>query len=104
METPSTNNLYGGRDPRDIPLYTLTTAARVLGLSPATLRSWIVGRQYPRADGKGWFEPLIKRPVEADTRLSFLNVVEADVLAALRRVHAVPLAKVREAQATAERE
>ncbi len=96
-------DIYGDRDPRDIPLYTLGTGARILSLSLATLSSWIVGRSYPVRDGKKRFEALIKRPEKSDPRLSFLNLVEANVLWAIRQVHQIPMAKVRAAQVAAER-
>lgn len=96
-------SIYGDHDPRDIPLYQLNTAARIVSLSPATLRSWVAGRPYPVRDGESWFEPLIKRPDPKDSRLSFHNLIEANVLSALRKVHEVPMAKVRNAQRVAER-
>ena len=43
----------------DTPAYTITEAARYLRLAPATLRSWFIGRSYPKRDGPGYFEPLI---------------------------------------------
>jgi uncharacterized protein (DUF433 family) len=36
--------LYGGLDPREIPRYSLAPASRYLRISPATLRSWVMGR------------------------------------------------------------
>jgi cytochrome c oxidase subunit 2 len=38
-------------DNRDVAAYTLAEAARYLRLPPATLRSWVLGREYPTADG-----------------------------------------------------
>jgi uncharacterized protein (DUF433 family) len=101
---PLDKSIYGDRDPRDIPLYTLKLGARILALSPATLRSWIAGRPYPVRHGESWFEPLISRPVPKDSRLSFHNLIEANVLSALRKVHQIPMGKVRRAQAIAEKE
>jgi uncharacterized protein (DUF433 family) len=95
-------SIYGGLDPRDIPLYSLKVAARILAQSPATLRSWIAGRPYPTRDGEGWFDPLIRRPEPEDARLSFHNLIEANVLSALRKVHDIPMRKVRDAQERAE--
>lgn len=96
-------SIYGGNDPRDIPLYTLNVGARILAQSPATLRSWVAGRPYPKRDGAGWFDALIKRPDSNDPRLSFHNLIEANVLSALRKVHEIPMTKVREAQRVAEK-
>ena len=64
---------YGGRDPRDLPLYTIGQAARYLHLAPATQRSWVEGRTYPRAGGEAFFKPLIQKPERSDPRLSFTN-------------------------------
>ena len=92
--------LYEGMSPRDKPRYTLAQAARYLKIAPATLRSWVRGREYPRASGAGRSEPLIR----AADRLSFANLIEAHVLRALRVNHRVTMAAVREALAYAERE
>jgi uncharacterized protein (DUF433 family) len=55
------------------------------------------GRSYPRQSGVGAFEPLIQ-PAQADgSKLSFLNLVEAHVLRALRTHHGVPIKAVRPA-------
>src|SRR4051794_26460459 len=45
---------------RDAAAYTLAEAARYVRLPAATLRSWVLGRQYPKADGRGDFPPLIR--------------------------------------------
>lgn len=96
--------LYGGQDPRALPAYTMADAARYLHTPAATLRSWFVGRTYPKQDGVGSFKPLI-HPADAEgRRLSFLNLVEAHVLRALRTQHGVPLHSVRAALEYAERE
>lgn len=97
--------LYGGRDPRAVPAYTVADAARYLHTPAATLRSWFVGRTYARRGGDtASFERLIT-PADADARrLSFFNLVEAHVLRALRTRHEVPISSVRAALAFAERE
>jgi uncharacterized protein (DUF433 family) len=94
---------YGGEDPRHLPLYTVGEAARYLHLAPATLRSWVVGRSYPRKTGHGFFAPLIQKPTAEDPRLSFANLIEAHVLRALRTQHAVSIQAVRTALDYAER-
>ncbi|WP_243031028.1 DUF433 domain-containing protein [Thermus altitudinis] len=81
-------------DPRDRPLYTLREAARYLGIPVATLRTWVRGRSYTTAQGARWSEPLITPPEEGHL-LSFHNLVEANVLAALREVFGVSMAKIR---------
>lgn len=82
-------------DPRDRPLYTLREAARYLGVPEATLRTWVWGRRYPVQGGQGWSEPLIITP-EGGSLLSFHNLVEANVLAALRKEHRISMGKVRQ--------
>lgn len=93
-------NIYGGRDPRDIPAYSIAEAAHYLQLPPSTLRSWVRGGQYPVVGGKKTFEPVITLPQslpDAPCLLSFINLIEAHVLRALRRDHQIALPKVREA-------
>jgi uncharacterized protein (DUF433 family) len=84
-------------DPRDAPAYTVAEAARYLKLPAATLRSWVVGRSYPKADGVAHFQPLISPPQVQPPLLSFWNLVEAHVLRSLRTEHGVSLDHVREA-------
>ncbi len=67
-------------------------------MPPATLRSWVAGRSYPvAAGGTGHFAPLIRLDDPNRQYLSFINLVEAHVLAAMRRRHGVKLPKVRQA-------
>jgi uncharacterized protein (DUF433 family) len=92
------------RDLRNEPAYGLTEAARYVGLPAATLRSWVVGRAYPRATDQGSFQPLI-RPARPDPlQLSFYNLVEAHVLRSLRTAHEVSMPDLRKAVAYAEKE
>ncbi|MCC7383932.1 MAG: DUF433 domain-containing protein [Deltaproteobacteria bacterium] len=96
-------DVYGGRDPRAIPVYPLLTAAGYLRLPPATLRSWIAGRLYETSAGARRAQSLIQ-PAGEPNVLSFWNLAEAFVLAAIRRQHGVPLQKVRKALTYVERE
>jgi len=89
--------LYGGEDPRDQPAYSFPEAARATGIPATTLRAWIAGQSYPRKHDRGFFQPVIRRPSPEDPRLSFTNLIEAHVLRALRTVHEVSLAHIREA-------
>lgn len=84
-------------DPRDEPAYTPLEAARYIKLPVATLRSWVVGRPYPRAGGVAHFKPLILPASRRPPLLSFWNVVEAHVLRSLRTEHGVSLKDVRSA-------
>jgi uncharacterized protein (DUF433 family) len=83
--------------PQDISVYTIAEAARYLHIAPATLRSWVVGRPYPREDETGFFEPLIQLPDTPGRYLSFSNLVEAHVLRALRTEHGASIKAVRTA-------
>lgn len=84
-------------DPREMPGYALIEAGHYLRIPLATLRSWVCGRYYPTDKGKRFFKPLIELPDPDSTSLSFINLVEAHVLDALRREHDIPLPKVRTA-------
>ncbi len=92
-------------DPRSLPAYPLGDAARYLQLPPATLRSWVAGRKYPTSKGERFFHPLIIAP-ESNARLtlSFINLVEAHVLDAIRRTHGVAVPKIRRAVEFVKRE
>jgi uncharacterized protein (DUF433 family) len=90
-------------DLRDQPAYTPAEASRYLKLPAATLRSWLVGRPYPKASGVGHSRPLIHPPKKHPLLLAFWNLIEAHVLRSLRTEHGVSIKAVREALAYAER-
>lgn len=92
------------KDLRDQPAYTLAEAARYLKVANATLRSWVVGRAYPRGDGQAHFRPLIHPPVKQPPTLSFWNLIEAHVLRSLRTDHGVSMDALRKAISYAEKE
>ena len=76
-------------DPRGLPAYRIGEAARYVRVPKSTVRWWVAGRDhYGRL-----FEPASKQPLV----LSFFNLVELHILAAIRRQHRVPLPKVRSA-------
>lgn len=87
----------------ECPSYTTAEAARYLFLPVATLRSWVAGRHYPTTSGTRRFQPILRVAPGAPTLLSFVNLVEAHVLAAIRRDHGIRLDKVRKALAWLER-
>lgn len=91
----------GSRGIRDFPAYTFLEAARYLDIPPATLRYWVLGKSSGPGHESAGSQPLIRAP--ANNRLSFNNLVEAHVLRALRTVHLVKMAAVRDALAYAER-
>jgi uncharacterized protein (DUF433 family) len=101
MRYPQTSktvlNLYGGRDPREIPAYTFRDASKYLDIPLATLRSWIFGRHYPTKTGSQFFRPIFSLTEKRRPLLSFTNLVEAHVLNALRKDHKIDLKKVRRA-------
>ena len=95
---------YGGRDPRELPAYSCAEAAHLAHVPAATLRSWVLGRPYKAAGADKWFGRLFTPAQLEPLRLSFLNLVEAYVLAAIRREYGVKMPRVRKALAFVERE
>lgn len=90
-------------DLRDQPAYALAEASRYLKLPAATLRSWVVGRPYPKGDGVSHSRPLIHPPKKQPLLLTFWNLIEAHVLRSLRTEHGVSIKAVREALKYAEK-
>lgn len=84
-------------NPREAPAYTIGEASAYLRLPVATLRSWLVGRPYTTNGKKRRSKPLIHLADGTGLRLSFVNLVEAHVLSAVRRQHGVELDNVRKA-------
>lgn len=84
-------------DIRNQPAYTLAEAARYLKVAPATLRSWVVGRPYPRGKGIAHSSPLIRPARTPPPTLSFWNLIEAHVLRSLRTDHGVSMDALRKA-------
>ena len=93
----------GKTDLRNQPAYTLAEGARYLKVAGATLRSWVVGRQYPKGQGIAHFQPLIHPPVPQPPTLSFWNLIEAHVLRSLRTEHGVSIQDLRRALRYAEK-
>ena len=90
MEAVFENIMDGSavKDERYLPLYSLAEVSRYARVQSGTLRSWTRSR-----DGG------ILVPAELDTvaPLSFINLVESHVLLALRRIHRVPMQRIRTA-------
>lgn len=84
-------------DPRELPAYRPGEAARYLRLPPGTLRHWLVGWPYATQRGERFSERLIEPASAEPLLLSFMNLVEAHVLAAIRRKHKLSLSAVRAA-------
>jgi hypothetical protein len=72
-------------EPREMAAYSIGEAAHYLRIPVATLRSWVRGRFYPTEHGRRFFKPLIELPDPNLGSLSFVNLVEAHVLDAIRR-------------------
>ena len=97
MAFKTTEARYKADDPRLLPAYAVAEAAHYLRMPDGTLRSWVVGRWYPVAGQSKRSRPLIHLDDPQGQYLSFINLVEAHVLAAIRRRHGVKLPKVRTA-------
>lgn len=91
------SDIYAGRPPEDVPAYPFAEAAALAGVPISTLRSWVLGRPFPSRDGQRWSQPVIRLPKGERHFLSFTNLVEVHVLAAMRRKHAVGLDAIRRA-------
>jgi uncharacterized protein (DUF433 family) len=90
MTTSRKIDIYGGRNPLDVPAYTPGLAAYYLSLPSTTVRYWAFGRQPD-------FAPVIKAEAPEQKLLSFRNLVEMHVLSAVRRKHGVAMPRVRAA-------
>jgi uncharacterized protein (DUF433 family) len=90
-------DIYGGRNPGDIPAYSLGEAAHHLRLSLSTVRSWLLGRGYQTRAGARTSPPLIRMVDARSQRLSFNNLVEIHVLSVIRRIHGITAASTRRA-------
>jgi uncharacterized protein (DUF433 family) len=88
-------NIYGGSDPRNIPNYSISDAARYLRIPSGTIRSWTVGRNYQTLNGSCFFKPLIKIRDTKPKLLSFTNLIEVHIVRAIRKNHQIRLDKVR---------
>lgn len=91
-----TADLYGGRNPREIPVYSAPEAAHYLRIPENTIRSWIHGRTYPTSRGTRRARPIVS-PADPVRGLSFINLLELHVLGAIRREHQVDMKHVRSA-------
>jgi hypothetical protein len=58
----------------------------------------VAGQGYRTRRGQRLFEPVISVPDKTLSLLSFINLVEAHVLDAIRREHEIPLQKIRKAR------
>jgi len=87
------SNFYGESDPRNVPHYGATEAARIVrGIPASTLRSWFSGD-----------DPTIAPSKTTPLTLSFNNLVEAAILRTLRVKHDIKMSAVKEAKSEAEK-
>ena len=76
-----------------MPAYTKAEASRYLGIPHRTLHDWVSGR----SDPSGRPRPLVSITEPSEHLLSFENMLELHVLAALRHVHGVRMRVIRNA-------
>jgi len=90
-------DIYGGQDPREVPTYTVAEAAHLAQLPVTTLVHWVSGQPYLAGGEEKHSIPLIHVAPGPRRLLSFSNLVEAFVLAAIRRHHGISFPKLRRA-------
>lgn len=99
MTARKSQDIYDGNDPRLLPAYPLAEAAWLAGVPNATLRAWMKPGSVTKSGQIEPTTPVIVRP-ESDTQyLSFVNVIEAHILSAIRNRYKIPLSRVRSAVA-----
>jgi uncharacterized protein (DUF433 family) len=84
-------------DPRNAPLYTIAEASRYLRIAPSTLTSWVKGNVYYAQGARMRSAPLITPP-EGSGQLSFLNLLEAFLIEAIRKDYRISAQKIRDTQ------
>ena len=90
-------DIYAGKDPLEVPVYTLVEVARYLQVPPPTVRAWALGRHYATSSGRRFADPLIEIADRKTPALCFRNVIELHVLSAIRRRHRIEMSAVRSA-------
>lgn len=84
----------GSRQPHSIPAYTKAEASRYLKIPHRTLHDWVSDHSDP---GGRPLRPLVGSADASQYLLSFENMLELHVLAALRHVHGVRMRVIRNA-------
>lgn len=85
-------------DLREQPAYSISEAASYLDMPVATLRSWVLGRNYETSTGSKFFHPLIDLASKKHRSLSFYNLIEAFTLNSMRRTdHRISMPNIRTA-------
>src|SRR5213082_1701767 len=80
---------------RELSAYGVAEAAHYLLVPRATLRSWVAGMSYGSDGERRFFKRVIHPAATSPVALSFINLIEAHVLAAIRRRHRVDMPAVR---------
>ncbi len=93
----TTHATAGRKDLGHIASYSIPEAAHYLRIPTTTLRSWVLGRTFPSKDGRRFSEPPIATADREGHELSFINLIEAHVLWAIRRKYDFPLQTIRRA-------
>lgn len=91
-------------DLRFEPAYSYAEASRALNIPSSTLRYWTKGQRYQKKSGEEFAAPIISMTDPDEESLSFINLIEAHTLRALRTSHQVSMEAVREALDVAEQE
>jgi uncharacterized protein (DUF433 family) len=79
-------SLYGGKDPRDLPIYSFDEAAHIVRLPSATVRAWATEpTSRTEVPSKRRATSLILLPNSSEGQLSFINLIEAHILKAVRQ-------------------
>lgn len=81
-------DIYGGKDPRQVPIYSVSEVAHHLRLPRSTVQAWVRSRGGPAP-----FRRVIVPDDGRGSMLSFRNLVEIHVLSALRNT--IPLPRIR---------
>jgi len=84
-------------DRRAAAAYSVPEAARYLRLPITTLRSWVAGRAYETKGGPRYAQPIVRLAQQVPPMLSFINLCEAHLLAAIRHEHDVSFQTLRRA-------
>src|SRR5438270_3587048 len=85
------------KDVRELAAYGIAEAAHYLLVPRATLRSWVAGMSYGSGSERKLLRAVIQPAAKSPVALSFINLIEAHVLAAIRRKHRVDMPAVRRA-------
>ncbi len=96
MHVAKVIDIYKGKKPGDVAVYSISEAAHYLRLPIATIRSLAIGRKYATRTGAAAFLPLIDIADPDGLLLSFRNLAELHVLGSIRRAHQVKLPAVRQ--------